>query len=44
MVAFTLPRNSKITEGKSWPKPANAKRTTEFRVYRWSPDDEESEW
>ena len=24
MVAFTLPKNSKITEGKTWPQPANA--------------------
>jgi succinate dehydrogenase / fumarate reductase iron-sulfur subunit len=22
-----------------WPKPAGAKRVTEFRVYRWDPDD-----
>ena len=26
--------------GQVWPKPAGAKRTTEFRVYRWNPDDE----
>jgi succinate dehydrogenase / fumarate reductase, iron-sulfur subunit len=38
MVQFTLPKNSRITEGKAWPKPAG-KRTTEFRVYRWNPDD-----
>ncbi len=42
MVAFTLPRNSKITEGKTWPKPANAKKITEFRIYRWSPDDDQN--
>ena len=42
MVAFTLPRNSKITEGKTWPKPANAAKLTEFRVYRWSPDDDQN--
>src|SRR5690242_21939451 len=40
MVAFTLPRNSKITEGKTWPRPASAKNVTEFRIYRWSPDDD----
>jgi succinate dehydrogenase / fumarate reductase, iron-sulfur subunit len=39
MVQFTLPKNSRITEGKAWPKPATAKRTTEFRIYRWNPDD-----
>ena len=39
MVEFALPKNSKITEGKAWPKPATAKNTREFRVYRWNPDD-----
>ena len=39
MAEFSLPKNSKITEGKTWPKPAGAARITEFRVYRWSPDD-----
>ena len=39
MVEFALPRNSKITGGKSWPKPAGASETREFRVYRWNPDD-----
>ena len=39
MVQFTLPKNSRIVEGKTWPKPANAKRVTEFRIYRWNPDD-----
>lgn len=38
MVELTLPKNSQVTEGKVWPKPANAKRTTEFRIYRWDPD------
>jgi succinate dehydrogenase / fumarate reductase iron-sulfur subunit len=42
MVAFTLPKNSKITEGKKWPKPAAASKLTEFRVYRWSPDDDKN--
>jgi succinate dehydrogenase / fumarate reductase iron-sulfur subunit len=40
MAEFTLPKNSKITEGKAWPKPSAATRITEFRIYRWSPDDE----
>ena len=39
MAEFSLPKNSRVTEGKSWPKPATAKNTTEFRVYRWNPDD-----
>ena len=39
MVQFNLPKNSRMTEGKTWPKPAGAKRTTEFRIYRWNPDD-----
>lgn len=38
MVAFTLPANSKITEGKSWPAPEGAKRTKTFKIYRWDPD------
>jgi succinate dehydrogenase / fumarate reductase iron-sulfur subunit len=39
MVQLTLPKNSKITQGKTWPAPAGAKRTTEFRIYRWNPED-----
>jgi succinate dehydrogenase / fumarate reductase iron-sulfur subunit len=39
MVQLTLPKNSKITPGKIWHAPAGAKRTTEFRIYRWNPDD-----
>jgi succinate dehydrogenase / fumarate reductase, iron-sulfur subunit len=39
MVQLTLPKNSKIVPGKTWPAPSGAKRTTEFRVYRWNPDD-----
>jgi succinate dehydrogenase iron-sulfur subunit len=37
MVELTLPKNSKVKEGKVWPKPAGAKRLTEFRIYRWDP-------
>ena len=39
MAQFTLPKNSKYSEGKTWPKPAGATRTTAFRIYRWDPDD-----
>jgi succinate dehydrogenase / fumarate reductase iron-sulfur subunit len=38
MVAFTLPRNSKVAAGKSWPAPASGD-LKEFRIYRWNPDD-----
>ena len=37
MVAFTLPKNSRILEGKTWPKP-DAKNVKAFRVYRFDPD------
>ncbi|MEF2072106.1 succinate dehydrogenase iron-sulfur subunit [Consotaella aegiceratis] len=40
MVEFTLPKNSRITEGKVWDKPAEAKNLREFKIYRWSPDDD----
>ncbi|HEX4555491.1 MAG TPA: 2Fe-2S iron-sulfur cluster-binding protein, partial [Xanthobacteraceae bacterium] len=39
MVQLTLPKNSKITDGKAWPTPAGATRTREYRIYRWNPDD-----
>jgi succinate dehydrogenase / fumarate reductase, iron-sulfur subunit len=42
MVELTLPKNSKITAGKTWPKPEGATNLREFRVYRWNPDDGEN--
>ena len=39
MAEFTLPKNSRVTEGKVWPKPANATNLKEYRVYRWNPED-----
>jgi hypothetical protein len=39
MVQFTLPQNSKVTEGKIWERPARATNVREYRVYRWNPDD-----
>ena len=39
MVQFTLPKNSKITAGKTWARPAGARNPREYRVYRWNPDD-----
>ena len=40
MVQLSLPQNSRPTPGKAWPKPAGVAKTTEFRVYRWNPDDD----
>src|SRR6476646_3048475 len=42
MVEFALPKNSRISGGKTWPKPAGATDTREFNVYRWNPDDGKS--
>src|SRR6478752_1986125 len=39
MVELTLPKNSKVTDGKTWAYPAGAKDTREYRIYRWNPDD-----
>jgi len=38
MAEFSLPANSKVQQGKSWPAPAGAKRTKNFKIYRWDPD------
>ncbi len=40
MAQFQLPKNSRVTEGVKHAAPAGAANTTEFRVYRWNPDDE----
>jgi succinate dehydrogenase / fumarate reductase iron-sulfur subunit len=39
MVQFTLPKNSKITAGKTWARLAGGRNPREYRVYRWNPDD-----
>ena len=39
MVQLTLPKNSQVQLGKTWPKPAGATKLREYRVYRWNPDD-----
>jgi succinate dehydrogenase / fumarate reductase iron-sulfur subunit len=39
MVELTLPKNSVYGPGKTWPRPVNAKKLTEFQIYRWNPDD-----
>jgi succinate dehydrogenase / fumarate reductase, iron-sulfur subunit len=42
MAQFTLPPNSKMTPGKVWPKPEGATNLTEYKIYRWSPDDDKN--
>src|SRR3954463_13089704 len=42
MAEFTLPKNSKIKHGKKYPAPKGAKRTRTYKVYRWSPDDQQN--
>ena len=42
MVELTLPKNSQIKEGKTWPKPEGATNLREYRIYRWNPDDGEN--
>ncbi|HID07534.1 MAG TPA: succinate dehydrogenase iron-sulfur subunit, partial [Armatimonadetes bacterium] len=42
MVELTLPKNSQIRVGKTWPKPEGAKNTRKFQIYRWSPEDGEN--
>jgi len=39
MAEFTLPRNSRLTEGKTWAPPKGAQTTRAYRIYRWNPDD-----
>jgi succinate dehydrogenase / fumarate reductase, iron-sulfur subunit len=39
MAEFALPKNSRISGGKTWPKPPGATQTREFKIYRWNPDD-----
>jgi len=38
MVQFTLPKNSKLTEGKTWPRTSHAMHVREYRIYRWDPE------
>ena len=38
MVQFTLPKNSQIRVGKTWPAPAGATNVRKFKIYRWDPD------
>jgi succinate dehydrogenase / fumarate reductase iron-sulfur subunit len=38
MVELTLPRNSRMVTGKTWPKPEGATNVRTFRIYRYDPD------
>ncbi len=38
MATFTLPTNSKISQGKTWPMPAGTNLRS-FKIYRWNQDD-----
>jgi succinate dehydrogenase iron-sulfur subunit len=38
MVQLTLPKNSRVTDGKVWEKPDGATRVQEYRIYRYDPD------
>ena len=42
MVEFTLPKNSRITVGKTWPKPEGATNLKTVKAYRWDPDSGEN--
>ncbi|MGI9569945.1 MAG: succinate dehydrogenase iron-sulfur subunit [Desulfobulbia bacterium] len=44
MAELALPKNSKITKGRVWNKPGGADKKDKkaFRIYRWSPDDNEN--
>jgi succinate dehydrogenase / fumarate reductase, iron-sulfur subunit len=39
MVEIALPKNSKITRGKTWPQPSSAADPKEFQIYRFNPED-----
>ncbi|HTP81334.1 MAG TPA: succinate dehydrogenase iron-sulfur subunit, partial [Alphaproteobacteria bacterium] len=38
MAVFTLPQNSKVTKGRTHPRPEGARRVKAFKIYRWDPD------
>lgn len=37
MAKFTLPKNSKVTKGKTYQAPSSARNTKIFTIYRWDP-------
>jgi len=42
MVELALPKNSRVTKGRTFEAPPNAKHIRSFKIYRWSPDDGEN--
>ncbi len=40
MVQLLLPKNSRVTDGKTWTRVDEAAPAREYKIYRWSPDDE----
>ncbi len=38
MAEFTLPKNSKVQKGKTYPAPEKAQNVRRFQIYRWDPD------
>jgi len=42
MLEFSLPRNSKVKQGKTHKAPAGTKNLKSFQVYRWDPDEDET--
>src|SRR5690625_4378236 len=38
MAEFRLPKNSRISKGKRYPAPKDAKRIKTFRIYRFEPE------
>lgn len=42
MAEFTLPKNSKVQKGKSYPAAAGATNTKTFQIYRYDPDSGEN--
>jgi succinate dehydrogenase / fumarate reductase iron-sulfur subunit len=38
MVELTLPKNSRVVDGKRYPASADAKTVRTFKIYRWDPD------
>jgi succinate dehydrogenase / fumarate reductase iron-sulfur subunit len=42
MVELTLPKNSRVTDGKTWTKVGGAAPARAYKIYRWSPDDSDN--
>ena len=42
MAEFKLPKNSQIVEGDTHPEPTSAGEKKVFKIYRWSPDNNEN--